>query len=113
MHTIASLLNRIGRLEAERAAIGTRLPAWAQEHQGRLMANVMLRKLGARVAQAHNADWFEPAEMPTEATRAMGKLALSLLKTNSYAEAYSVAREALDRLPPYRYAPRTTEELPS
>jgi hypothetical protein len=73
------LISRLDRIEARRAAMATRLPEWAQDHQGAMMACVMLRKLGGRVSQATSPDWYEPAELLPEGTKAMGRLALSML----------------------------------
>ena len=107
MHTITSLLNRVGRIEARRAAMATKKPAWAEEYQGATMARIMIRKLGGRVSQAHDPCWHEPMEMLPEGTRAMGRLALAILRAQSYSEAFDLAQSELDKLPPYRYAPRS------
>jgi hypothetical protein len=111
---LSRLLGRLDRLEAHRAAAATRLPAWAEEGtQGNLMVRVMLRDLGARVSRANNPDWFEPSEPTPEAVRQMGKLAVAMLATSSYADASMLAQAELAMWPRDRYSPaRPTENSP-
>jgi hypothetical protein len=105
------LISQLDRIEGRRAAMANKLPDWAEDHQGGLMARVMLQHLGTRVSQANNPDWFDPSELTTEATREMGKLALSMLKTTSYADAYAVAQAELAKWPRYRYPHQVTTAM--
>jgi hypothetical protein len=89
------------------------LPEWAPKgSQGHLMICRAVRTLGMRVCQAHDPCWLEPMAMLPEAERAMGRLALRMIRAVSYDEAQAIGEAELAQWVPYRYGPRhqTTEE---
>ena len=107
MRDISALTRRLTKLEDSLAAKSITLPEWAQEgSQGHLMICHMIHKLELTVSQAHNPDWYGPAEPTPGAVKAMGKLAVSMLAAGSYATAHEIAQTELAKLPVYRHAPR-------
>jgi hypothetical protein len=106
---IAKMIARLDRIEARRAAMTLRFPKWAEAYQGAYMFLVMLADMGARVSQATNPGWFEPAELTTEAVKEKAKLGNAMLAADSYADASVIAQAELGKWPKYRYPPRPQE----
>jgi hypothetical protein len=101
---LTRLLRQIERLEARRTETETDLPAWAdRDGQGFLMIKLNLRELAARVSQAADPEWFEPAEYSEQAWREATKLYWAMLESGGYREASMLAQAELAKWPRYRY----------
>jgi hypothetical protein len=66
----------------------------------------MLARMGTRVSQATNPNWFEPAELAPEAVTEKLKLGRAMLSSSCYADASMLAQAELNKWPEYRYTPR-------
>ena len=70
------------------------------------MFRVMASDMLARVSQASNPDWFEPAQPTREAEDEVMKMAYAMEAVDSYADASMIAMKMLARWPVYPYRPR-------
>jgi hypothetical protein len=93
------------RLDAHIAEKVNRTPAWRKHPQGIPMLRVVMADMLARVSQADDPTWFEPADPTVRAEDEAVKLAWAMNAVDTYAEASVIAIKMLGEWPKYKYAP--------
>jgi hypothetical protein len=93
------------RLDAHIAEKVNRTPAWVKHPRGVPMLRVVMADMLARVSQADDPNWFEPADPTVRAEDETVKMAWAMNAVDTYAEASMVAMKMLGEWQVYRYAP--------